>query len=230
MKVLKSSRNPYIEANKRRNLVVVVVLLVVGECLILLGSNITQWLLLAAVLPVIAVPVFLRRYDIWKAGSKGESAVALTLQELDDSYYLLSSVVLPGRKRDIDHVVLGTKGVFVLESKNYSGKVVCDGDNWYRMKRRASTEAAADSLSKQVKRNASDLRNLIRQETRFNLHVNPILVFVNPSVELELNNPTVPVVRLGELNSFFEKAEPSPHLTKRQLEDLSESILKASVR
>ncbi|RLC94614.1 MAG: hypothetical protein DRI40_07265 [Chloroflexi bacterium] len=230
MKVLKSTRNSHIEANKRRNLAVVVLLLVLSEFIIALGARITSWLLLAAVLPVLAVPIFLRRYDVWKAGSTGEKSVVRELQGLDDSYYLVSSVVLPGSRGDIDQVLLGANGVFVIETKNYSGKVVCDGDNWYRIKRGTRDAVRTESLSKQVKRNASQLRRFIHDTTQISLHVNPVLVFVHPAVHLELNNPTVPVLRPGELAGFIRGFESPFRLGEEQLELLGESIREASAR
>lgn len=228
MKVLKEAKNSHIERNKRRNLGLAVVLLALSLGLVLLGFWVSIWLLAAAILPVAASPMFMRRYYTWSAGARGENVVARTLQQLDDSYYLLNSVVLPGRKGDIDHVLLSTKGVFVIEAKNYSGRVMCDGDHWYRVKRGSHNEVRAESVSEQVKKNAVHLRDFIQQTARLNLWVNPVCVFVNPSVQLELKNPTVPVLRPAELANFIRSARTSSNLSEDQLRELGQSIRAAS--
>jgi hypothetical protein len=40
---------------------------------------------------------------------------------LSDDYYLLNDLYLRDGGGDIDHIVLGPNGVFVLETKNWSG-------------------------------------------------------------------------------------------------------------
>ena len=230
MKVIKKARNPYIESNKRRNLIIFILLIVIGISLFALGMIFTKWLILAAVVPVTVSAIFRRRYNTWKAGATGEKAVAKALRTLDDSYYLLNAVVLPGGRGDIDHVLLGSKGVFVIEAKNYSGKVMCNGDDWYRRKRGAKKTVRAESVSEQVRRNASDLNNYLRRRTRLNLHVNPVCVFVNPMVQLDLKNPTVPVLRLDQLTRFIRDAESSSSLSEREMKSVAQSLLKVPAK
>ena len=229
MKVLKEAKNPHIERNKRRNLGIAAFLLCLTVCLVLLGIMLTLWLLPAACIPLASSTVFVRRYHIWQAGARGEDIVARSLQKLDDSYCLLNSVVLPGGKGDIDHVLLGSNGVFVIEAKNYSGRVMCDGDDWYRIKRGAKEKTRAESVSEQVKRNALDLRDFIRQTTDLSLRVSPICVFMNPSVRLDLKNPTVPIMRVGKLTKYIARAEPKLSLSETQITHLGQSIREASL-
>jgi len=230
VKVIKEAKNPHIEANKRRNLVIFVLLMVTGVSLFVLGILFIWWLVLVALVPVTVSAIFRRRYNIWKAGARGEKAVAKALQRLDDSYYLLNAVVLPGGKGDIDHILLGSKGVFVIEAKNYSGKVMCKGDEWYRRKRGAKKTVRTESISGQVMRNASDLYDFLQRRTRLSLQVNPVCVFVNPLVQLELKNPTVPVLRLENLTKFIQNVEPSSSLSERELKSVAQSLLKAAGR
>ena len=36
--------------------------------------------------------------------------------------------MLPESYGNIDHIILGSNGIFVIESKNYDGKIICNGD------------------------------------------------------------------------------------------------------
>lgn len=230
MKVLKKARNPYIEANKRRNIFRFLLSIMAGIVLIVAAFQYTVWLLFVAWLPFLISGLFLRRYHTWEAGIRGEREVVKALQELDDSHYLLNGIVLPRGKGDIDHVLLGPKGVFVIETKNYSGKVICDGDNWHRRRQAGQRKTPVESISEQAKRNALDLDHFLKKKSRRNVDVTPICVFVNPSVELELKNPTLPVLQLKGLTKFIKDAQPTSALTEQEIKNLSNAILKGSSR
>ncbi len=45
--------------------------------------------------------------------------VVETLTTLDNSYVLINDVVLPDRKGNIDHILVGPNGVFAIETKSY---------------------------------------------------------------------------------------------------------------
>lgn len=226
MKVLKEAKNPYIESRKRRNLLFFVLLVTLSVLLAAIGVWQFTRLLLVAWAPLAFASLFLRRYRIWKAGGKGEQAVARALQKLDDSYYLLNAVQLTGRRGDIDHVVAGRNGVFVIEAKNYSGAVLCNGDEWHRKKRGSSRTVRVESVSEQARNNAVQMRDFLRRSTGLDLDVSPICVFVNPSVQLTLKNPAVPVLRLGSLSSFIESAR-GKSLSKKDLEKVTQAVLRA---
>ncbi len=62
----------------------------------------------------------------WEAGAVGEKATGQVLSHLDSSVWTTwHDVRWPGRQRaNIDHVVIGPSGVFVVDSKNWSGTVL----------------------------------------------------------------------------------------------------------
>ena len=61
----------------------------------------------------------------WEAGAAGERATGEVLAGLDPALWsVLHDVRWPGRARaNIDHVAIGPGGVFVIDSKNWSGHV-----------------------------------------------------------------------------------------------------------
>ena len=60
-----------------------------------------------------------------KRGAKGESIVALILEKFPDSYYVINDLTTPFG--NLDHIVVGPNGVFILDSKNWRGTVSADG-------------------------------------------------------------------------------------------------------
>lgn len=71
-----------------------------------------------------------------KRGEKGEKTTAKLLSTLPSSHYLtLNDVFIQhnGRHAQIDHVVVSVYGIFVLETKNYSGVIYGhDGDEYWQ--------------------------------------------------------------------------------------------------
>ena len=61
---------------------------------------------------------FKRRSD-WHKGIQGEKMVVEALAPLDNSYVLINDVLLPERKGNIDHILVGPNGVFAIETKSY---------------------------------------------------------------------------------------------------------------
>jgi hypothetical protein len=65
-----------------------------------------------------------RSAELWERGAEGEAAVARALEALPDGWIVLHDLRWPGRQRaNLDHVVVGPAGVFVVDAKNWSGKI-----------------------------------------------------------------------------------------------------------
>ena len=129
--------------------------------------------------PLVAFYFYLRKYHIYNGGWQGEKQVAKLLSNtLSDDYYLLNDLYLRDGGGDIDHIVLGPNGVFVLETKNWSGSISCNGDEWQR----AGKRNFSGSPSRQVKRNAAKIKQLIDSSpnlSQLGIWVEGIVVFTN---------------------------------------------------
>ncbi len=61
--------------------------------------------------------------EAWRIGAEGEERTARSLDRLGRRYRVLHDARVPGRRSNIDHVVVGPTGVLTIETKNYAGKV-----------------------------------------------------------------------------------------------------------
>lgn len=61
----------------------------------------------------------------WLKGDDGEKTVGKILAKLPDEFYVINDVSTPSG--NLDHVVIGPTGVFVLDAKNWRGVVQADG-------------------------------------------------------------------------------------------------------
>jgi hypothetical protein len=157
--------------------------------------------LFATVLVVAIFKANFKRWGNWSVGKQGELAVSEALKDLPNDYVLLNDLMLPDGRGNVDHLVMGPNGLFVIETKNYSSFVKCVGDDWFVNGRKTR------SLSKQAKRNAIAVRENLAavfkgQGNRLPF-VTAVLVFAREDSRLTIKDPTVPVLRSSELAEFI---------------------------
>lgn len=62
--------------------------------------------------------------DRWEQGAAGEVRTAALLAALDRAWFtVFHDVRVPGSRANVDHVVLGPTGLFVIDSKQFTGRV-----------------------------------------------------------------------------------------------------------
>ena len=94
----------------------------------------------------------------WSKGAKGEKIVAKKLKKLPKKYTAIRDVKIPKLGGDIDHVVVGPTGIYVIETKNYKPTYIPDEDCWYHTSGRVSSQNPA----KQVKLQVSKLNDFLK--------------------------------------------------------------------
>lgn len=69
-----------------------------------------------------------------KRGMDGEDMVSGWLEEIVGKGNFVSNVELPGAKFDFDAIIVGERGVIVLEVKNLSDSIRFDSEDYYQLK------------------------------------------------------------------------------------------------
>jgi len=176
-----------------------------------------------------------KNVDAYRKGIAGEQTVINALKNLDDNFYLINDITLQQPYGNIDHILLGPNGIFVIETKNYRGNIECNGDEWHRLykNRKGPKDFIMTSPSKQVKRNAVDLKNFLNNaadtvKNKSYIFINAILVFTDPEIHLKLNNPTVPVLKAKELHDYINDFKTNNLFTIDELESTAKLIIDAS--
>jgi hypothetical protein len=81
----------------------------------------------------------------WQRGAHGEQQTARLLDRLtDDGYLVFHDLAMPDSPANLDHLVIGPSGVFVIDSKQWTGQVHQGSDglvwhNHYRLDRTLAT-------------------------------------------------------------------------------------------
>ncbi len=68
----------------------------------------------------------------WKKGAEGEKRLSdLLHRQLGEGAVVLDDLSVPGTKANVDHIVVAASGVWIVDAKNYKGKVeMRSGGTW----------------------------------------------------------------------------------------------------
>lgn len=134
-----------------------------------------------------------RRLQNFLKGAKGEEWVAHELGFLPSEYTVFNGLVLGGGQQNLDHVVIGPPGLFVVETKNWRGSVefregrlFCDGQEPSRPPIR------------QVKAATAELVEALESAGITNVPVQPVLCFISTELPEEVMNVNGVVICTGE--------------------------------
>lgn len=127
-----------------------------------------------------------------------------------------------------DHVLLSPAGLFVLLVKPQEGQIACHGEKWrhrFNLGRflRTLFEERLGNPTKQAQLQAEKLqRFLAKHLPDAEIPIQPIIVFSHPKAELDITEPVVPVMRIGELKAYLRNATAKKALRQDTLKTLAD--------
>lgn len=108
----------------------------------------------------------------FRSGILGEKLIGDELKKLDANYTVFQDVHVPGKKENIDFVVVGPTGIFAIEVKNHHGKVGFNGDELT-----LNDKSFEKDFLRQTMREATSLHDYLVSSGVINAFVTPIIVF-----------------------------------------------------
>lgn len=170
-----------------------------------------------------------KKYNDYIKGLIGEEKVTETLKKLEYDSYLINDITLDKGFGNIDHILVSRYGIFIIETKNWDGEIICNEDKWNKRYENeySPVDLDIDSISKRVKGNARKLRLLIGAEIFHNLRtvwVEGIIVFTNINSKIKTINPTVPVLTIEELIEYIKRQQPRTKFSPKELESIAHFV------
>lgn len=143
--------------HRRRPLILATGMVIAIIGLVLMGSQpLAGWALLvmAVMLPLNTLLTVPNHITAWATGADGEARTARFLEPLRSAgFRVLHDRRVPGGRANIDHIVIGPPGVFVVETKSFGGPLTIRGNEVYVAGRRKTAmieEAKREALAVQV--------------------------------------------------------------------------------
>ena len=154
-------------------------------------------------------------------GEKGEALVIQKLEEVKEYHHLLNDVTFVNKKSEmshqIDHILIHPYGVFVIETKNYFGKIIVESgeSSWIKVVNNETTRIS--NPLKQNKSHAITLWKILKGE----FDVVPVVVFV------QNNAPYLPddnVINIDDLILFIESYPYKHKMQRATLDKIKKKI------
>lgn len=153
-----------------------------------------------------------RNAAIKQAGKEGENATGSLLAQLPASYTVIMNAVVTydGKSSEIDNIVVGPTGVFIIETKNHNGTITANynAHDWQQYKvGRGGTPYTKTFYSpvKQVGTHVYRLAHYLR-ENHINTRINAAVYFSHPEAKVNVTGTpnNTPVFTAAETQALFQ--------------------------
>lgn len=150
----------------------------------------------------------------YRSGYNGEKSTLNILSKLPDDYHIFTSLPLnvDGKIGEIDSLVVGLNGIFVIEAKGMNGLIEGNEEDYKWMQHKVGRKGGRYSKKinnpiRQVKREVWMLSTLLKREG-INNWIEGCVYFSNPDCDVEVFSPKVPVIQQSnDLYDFVLKYE-----------------------
>lgn len=156
-----------------------------------------------------------------EAGLKGEEEVARQLADhLDNSYYIYNDLSVRSgfRSAQMDHLVVSPKGIFLIETKNWSGRIVGreDEKTWMQYRNSGGPGRPLSNPVMQNQRHVNVLEAVLRSGGAPDMAIIPLLVFRSKYATLEIADHRATMLWKAELADYilrYKGAQTYPEAT-----------------
>jgi hypothetical protein len=129
-------------------------------------------------------------------GAEAEEKVAIRLNALPDGYYGFHDISFSGF--NVDHIVVGPGGIFVVETKSHRGKITANGDSLL-----LNGKAPIKDFIKQTWSQTYQVRELLKEQIPGELPIKPILCFTNAFISVRGPVKGIVIANISYLNKYL---------------------------
>lgn len=158
--------------------------------------------------------VFFSPSEAESRGKRGEEIVASILMQLPYEYYLWNDIIIQrdGYSVQIDHLVISEYGIFVIETKNYTGWILGGENSEYWTKSMFGYRYKFNNPIKQNHSHVKALSKLFKVPESFFI---PIVVFLS-GAELKCRTKSTVTYEYYLLNEIYKHKTPIITLSQIQ--------------
>jgi hypothetical protein len=145
------------DLRRRRSTILTVgaAFIIVGLFSALSGSTVGwMFVLLGIAIPIGVLFTTPQSISAWATGAEGEGRTGRFLEPLRaEGFHILHDRRIPGSRANIDHIVIGPPGIFVVETKSFAGSVSIRGSDVFVAGRRKTgmiEEVRREALAVQI--------------------------------------------------------------------------------
>ena len=174
---------------------------------------------------------FIKRGVIFKFGAKGENLGLLQALNLPEGYHVFTNVTISYQNysQETDLIIVGMKGVYIVEVKNHNGKIVGDAESpeWVQHKVGRGGGRYSKKMNNPVKQVKGQVYKLSKflKEQGINVWVEGIILFTNSDVIVEVKNSSIPILFPAKrLNNYILTCKNRQYLNKALIATVASMI------
>lgn len=174
---------------------------------------------------VIIIFNLLKKRNSYTKENLGEKEVSNILNKIK-GYKLLNDIMIKGDSgtSQIDHILISKKGIFVIETKDYSGSIY--GEEYSRYWTQIINKRK-NQFYNPIRQNYGHVKALERYLKRSNIFIS-VIVFTNKS-NLEKIESETPVLQVKKLKKFIRKYKSDIRLSKKEIEEIYDYIIRGNI-
>lgn len=176
--------------------------------------------------------------SILEVGLAGEEEVLRELEYLSDDYAIIPDITInnglnkEGKERtaQLDTVIIGKGKIYLLEVKNYKGKIIGHADEQYITIEKVSSgdRAYRDKRYNPIKQNHVHmlaLRKLLDRKGFNNVFIQPVVVFTHPECAARIKQSRMPVTYSDEIKEYIQRTDKHSSISVKQRDELTSIVV-----
>lgn len=190
---------------------------------------------LTSIIPAGIGTQYLNKFNTYRSGIKGEKQTISIIERLPDGYEALTSIPIQydNQKTELDMVVIGENGVFIIETKNHKGTIYGSFDDYEFSQHKIGQKGGEYTVPmknpiKQVKRETWIISNYLKSKN-INVWIQGIVFFSNPKTTIHILTDDVLVFDaksgIGPLYDYITHYKPKRKLNQSQMDQIKSILM-----
>ena len=180
----------------------------------------SEFYILGLLIVILTIGIILRLNRAKIIGKRGERSVNFRLHFLPDEYHIINDVYIyvNDKSVQIDHIVVSKFGVFVIETKNYSGKIYGNESQreWTQVFQYGKVK---NKFYNPVKQNATHIY-MLKKALAVSVPIYSVVVFIKADIdEVTADN----VFDIEGMQDFIEET-PSANISGAQIDEIYHAL------
>ena len=183
-------------------------------------------IIVISILVIILLVIILNKKIQESEINLGEKEVKNILNKIE-GYKLINDIMIKTEKgtSQIDHILIGRKGIFVIETKDYNGLIY--GEEYSKYWTQVLNKRSNDFYNP-IRQNYGHIKSLERCLKRKNIFIS-VIVFTNKS-NLKIGTTETTVIQSNKLKKFIKKYNSDIKLSKNEIIKIYNIIKKSNIQ
>jgi len=180
---------------------------------------------------MVSASYYIKRGVIFASGAKGENLGLVQALSLPEGYHVFTNVTISYQNysQETDLIIVGTKGVYIIEVKNHNGNIVGDAEaaQWVQHKVGRGGGRYSKKMHNPVKQVKGQVYKLSKflKEQGINVWVEGVILFTNEEVSVSVHNSNIPILfPARRLSHYILTCKNRQYLNKTLINKVVERI------